>query len=113
MPRKQVGISHPYESTPASPKRTTSSALRQAVRQAINEPHIDLNISISRVYGGDDPPEQMLADCQEYRSFINAGMANLRTGLKLSDVEGCSTLLDFEQKIEAWYKSKGWTVIPN
>jgi hypothetical protein len=113
MPPKQIGISQPYKTAPAASERITSSALRQDVRWAINEPHIDLAIAISRVYGGDDPPEQMLADCQEYRPFINAGMASPRSGLKLSDVENCSTLLDFEKKIEAWYKSRGWTVIPN
>jgi hypothetical protein len=109
----QIGIRQPYKSMPAKDKRITSSALKERVRAAIGEPHIDLNISISRVYGGEDPPEQMLADCLDYREFIDDGMADTHTGLKLSAVEACNTLLDFEKKIEAWYKSRGWTVIPD
>jgi hypothetical protein len=132
--RSKVGISHPYRRAsspqlsvttsaakdriqaalaraPSQPLRITSSALKERVRQAIGEPHVDLTINISRVYGGGDPPEAMLADILNYRDFINDGMSNPATGLKLSAVEPCKTLLDFEQKIEAWYKSKGWTVI--
>jgi len=55
----------------------------------------------------------MLADCQDYRPFIDDGMSSPKTGLHLSDVETCSTLLDFEGKIEKWYKNSGWTVVPN
>jgi hypothetical protein len=111
MAKTQIGILHPYADNPSQPKRITSSALKECVRDAIGEPHIDLSITISRVYGGEDAAEQMLADCLDYRKFIDDGMANPRNGLKLSAVEKCKTLLDFEQKIEAWYKSNGWTVI--
>jgi hypothetical protein len=107
MAKGDIGIGQPYKSSPSRTKRITSSLLRQRVRDAIGEPHIDLNIDISRVYGGLDPNEQMLADCQDYRPFIDDGMANQKTGLQLSDVEQCGTLLDFENEIETWYKKRG------
>lgn len=111
MARAIRGISLPYKRTPASTRRITSSAVKENMRDAINEPHIDLSIAISRVYGGNDPPEQMWDDILQYREFIDDGLSNKQTGLKLSSVEGCTTLLDFEKKIEAWYVSHGWTVI--
>jgi hypothetical protein len=111
--RSNIGISKPYANAPSQPLRITSSAIKEYVREAIGEPHIDLSIKISRVYGGGDPAEGMLADCLNYRKFIDDGMSNSNTGLKLSAVEACQTLLDFEQKIESWYKSRGWTVVPN
>lgn len=116
MPKLQasaIGIKRPYDLTPSAAKRTTSSALRQEVRDAIGEPHIDLTINIGQVYGGADPNEQMLADCLDYRPFIDDGLANPQSGLKLSAVEACTTLLSFEKKIEAWYKKQGWTIVPN
>jgi hypothetical protein len=107
-----TGISAPYKQKRALGKRITSSALKECVRAAIGEPHIDLTIKISRVYGGIDPPEQMYDEIRQYRKFIDDGMTNQGTGLKLSSVEDCDTLLDFEQKIEGWYTANGWVVVP-
>jgi hypothetical protein len=112
MPGPVKGIKTPYKRMRATAKRITSSAIKERVRDAINEPHIDLSIPISRVYGGNDPPEQMWDDIRSYRDFIDDGLSNNQSGLLLSSVETCTTLLSFEQKIESWYKSRGWTVIP-
>ena len=109
--RDTHGISRPYRAAPSKKKTITSSYLKEAVRDAINEPHIDLNISISRIYGGFDPPQQMLADILRYRRFIDDGLASRTNGLKLQDVEGCDTLLSFEKKIELWYSTHGWVVV--
>ena len=113
MAKQVTGISRPYGKARASAKVKTSAGLRQSVRDAIGEPHIDLNISISRVFPGEDPAEGMWTTCLDYREFIDDGMSSPNTGLKLSAVEACSSLLDFEQKIEAWYTSRGWTVVPD
>jgi hypothetical protein len=94
-----------------SDRRTTSSYLKKCVREAISQPHIDLNVAISRVYGGFDPPQLMLADILRYKPFVDDGLADKKNGLKLSDVESCDSLLSFEKKIESWYSNRGWTVV--
>jgi len=112
-PEKIIGITHPYDSNPSEPKRITRSKLQEAVRDAIHEPHIDLDAPIEYKFRGANPPKQMLYKCRQYRKFIDDGLADPRTGLQLSAVINCKSFSDFEKCIEAWYSnpSNGWTVI--